>query len=117
MDHPVGTREQTSQEAQPARYTPGPLVWLAFFVLVIYPLSFGPAVHLYHAVPPLRKPIETFYAPLILLTENCPPVASWGLLAKFATKFLFFATPSDSSTYAGFLTVFCRFLAKSCKGI
>ena len=49
------------------------LLWLSVLV-VAYPLSLGPAVKLYEAVPATRLAIATFYSPLKDLMYRIPPL-------------------------------------------
>jgi hypothetical protein len=52
-------------------------VWLAVLLLVLYPLSTGPAVRLAEHDIVSMDILEHLYAPLIWLAENCPPVADF----------------------------------------
>jgi hypothetical protein len=51
--------------------------WLAILLLVLYPLSTGPAVKLAEHDIVSMDILEYVYAPLIWLAENCPPVADF----------------------------------------
>ncbi len=77
MDDTSGTASQQVDERPHNFYTPGLWSWIAFFILVLYPLSIGPAVHLHNAVPPLRKPIETFYTPLVYAARHSRAIDSF----------------------------------------
>ena len=68
----------------------GWVLWVCFVLLVVYPLSVGPAVRLYEATSnaALRNSIEAFYTPLVVLCDACDPVedffiwyveAVWGI--------------------------------------
>jgi hypothetical protein len=72
----TGTRPPEDHEANaPVRGSRGlwPL-WLCFFLLVVYPLSVGPAAWLHKRQPAARPAIEGFYKPMTLLMDYCPPV-------------------------------------------
>ena len=56
------------------------LGWVLFFLLVVYPLSIGPAARVHMACPGARPAIETFYTPLVVLAKSNKQVArffSW----------------------------------------
>jgi hypothetical protein len=44
-----------------------------FFLLIVYPLSTGPAAWLEIMVPSAKHAIEAFYSPLVFLCAHCPP--------------------------------------------
>lgn len=52
----------------------GTVLWLSVLVFIVYPLSIGPAVVLYEKHPSMDAIFEVLYAPLVALTENCPPL-------------------------------------------
>jgi hypothetical protein len=54
----------------------GWVLWVCFVLLVVYPLSIGPAARLYEATsnPTLRNSIYGVYTPIILLCDACDPV-------------------------------------------
>ena len=52
-------------------------VWLTIFLLLIYPLSTGPAVKLAEHEVVSMDALEYVYAPLIWLAEHCDPVADF----------------------------------------
>lgn len=56
------------------------ILWTGFFVLVVYPLSLGPAARLHQSSPATRPAIEAFYAPLTMLIKTspaCRAAAEW----------------------------------------
>ncbi len=55
--------------------SPGlPVVWALILLLVIYPLSIGPAALAHKAWPAARPAIEALYKPVTALIALSPPV-------------------------------------------
>ncbi len=76
MDDLPGRLEQHTHQADErgqSFHTPGPFVWIAFFVLVIYPLSVGPVAALSQHSPVIHRTIGAAYIPLGFLYSNCKP--------------------------------------------
>jgi hypothetical protein len=55
------------------RGSPGWLVWGLLFVVVVYPLSIGPAAMLHSRFRLARPVIEAIYAPVVFLIEHSKP--------------------------------------------
>ncbi len=77
MDQTAGTTPHETQERRPSFYTPGPLLWIAFLVLVVYPLSVGPVALIVTKHPNVERAIGPAYAPLALLYRKCKPVQNF----------------------------------------
>lgn len=65
---------QPEASNDPRRSGFGTLGWIVVVLLVVYPLSTGPAVKLAEHDMVSDTTLEIVYAPLIWLTEHCPPV-------------------------------------------
>ena len=59
------------------------LLWLAFLLFVVYPLSVGPAAWVWQQFPAARRPIEALYAPLEQTAKRFP------VLARFFEWYIF----------------------------
>jgi hypothetical protein len=65
------------------------LVWAPFLLLVVYPLSIGPAARLHKACPPARPAIEAAYYPLVALGKDNEKIASslnWYVMKIWGVK-------------------------------
>jgi hypothetical protein len=51
-------------------------LWALFFVLVLYPLSIGPAARIHEKYPAARPVIEIIYLPLTTLIDHSQPTAN-----------------------------------------
>jgi hypothetical protein len=77
VDKPSTPAEPPAPVQKARNICPGPFLWIIVLVLIVYPLSVGPAAMLAWKQPATAPALSAIYFPLEKLVRSCEPLTEF----------------------------------------